>query len=79
MGHSALGHAGAHVARFPMGMAVAYRPGVGTYGYEHVVRDVAGRIAAKVVGHTPKRVRIEFRVEPGGALKRVAVDAESLS
>lgn len=44
---------------FSAGQAVRYKPGYGTYGYEHLI-EADGRIPAVVIGLTPTRVRIEI-------------------
>lgn len=44
---------------FSVDQRVRYKPGQGTYGYEHLVED-DGRIPAVVVGHSATRVRIRF-------------------
>jgi hypothetical protein len=61
---------------FTVGQPVRYRPGYGTYGYEQVI-EADGRIPAKVIGLTPSRVRIQFKLTEFGSVKR-AVDAASL-
>jgi hypothetical protein len=70
---------------FIVGEAVRYKPGFGTYGYEDVLDEADGRIAAVVIGFTPRRadtgiprVRIRF-TKPGRIVNTTrAVDAKSL-
>lgn len=62
-----------------VGAVVRYRPGQGTYGYEHLV-EPDGRVPVIIVGFTPTRVRVEL---PKGRClingrSVVAVDAASL-
>ena len=38
---------------------VRYKPGIGTYGYEHLL-ETDGRVPVTVVGFTPTRVRVEL-------------------
>jgi hypothetical protein len=60
---------------FAVGQAVRFKPGVGTYGYEDATGE-DGRVPARVVALTDKRVRIEFPEHKW--LKVRAVDAASL-
>lgn len=66
---------------FEVGDQVRYKPGQGTYGYEHLL-EADGRVPATVVGHTNTRVVIEIGKAIGGAggiNKRRTVDASSLT
>lgn len=65
---------------FDIGDEVRYKPGKGTYGYEHLL-EADGRVSAKVVGHTNTRVVIEIHKAIGGGNRinsRRVVDASSL-
>lgn len=65
-------------AAFPVGQAVRYRPGFGTYGYEDCLED-DGRLAGVVLGHTPTRVQVELTLNKrGGAKVRRTVNADQL-
>ena len=64
---------------FEVGQPARYRPGSGTYGYEHLI-ETDGRVPVTVVGFTPTRIRIAL---PNGRCLMngrsvVAVDAASL-
>jgi len=44
---------------FHINTRVRYKPKASVYGYEHLVES-DGRVPAIVIGHSLKRVRIEF-------------------
>ncbi len=63
---------------FPIGQAVRYKPGFGTYGYEDCL-EADGRVPAVVVGYTNTRVRLELTLAlRGGSRVRTSVNAASL-
>lgn len=64
--------------KFPVGQQVRYKPGSGTYGYEHLL-EADGRVPAVVVGYTRTRVIVEFAKAVGVRLTtQRPVDAASL-
>lgn len=64
--------------RFPVGAAVRYKPGYGTYGFEDVV-DEDGRVPGVVLGYTDTRVRLELTLaKRRGTTVRRSVNAASL-
>jgi hypothetical protein len=65
-----------HVEQFPIGTLIRYKPGIGTYGYEHLLQG-DGRARGRVLGHTAIRVRCVFPWPGGGQTVR-AVDPASL-
>jgi len=65
-------------ADFPVGQAIRYLPGFGTYGFEDCL-EADGRLPGVVLGHTPTRVRIELTLaKRRGMTVRRAVNAEQL-
>ena len=64
--------------QFPIGAAVRYRPGSGTYGLEDCI-EADGRLPGVVRGHTDTRVRLELTLtKRRGQTVRRAVNAASL-
>lgn len=64
--------------RFPVGQAIRYLPGFGTYGFEDCLED-DGRLPGKVIGHTPTRVRVELTLtKRSGITVNRAVNADQL-
>jgi len=68
--------------RLPVGQAVRYKPGSGTFGYEDVL-GADGRIEGIVIGHSPTRTRVRLTLDfsrIGGRIQTVSryVDAASL-
>jgi len=66
---------------FAIGDRVRYRPGSGTYGYDDGLGG-DGRLGGRVIGLTPKRVRVELVMERGtrkGRRLTLSVDAASLA
>lgn len=47
--------------KFPIGQAIRYRPGQGTYGYEDCV-EADGMLPGIVRGHSMTRIRVELRL-----------------
>lgn len=64
-------------AEFEPNQLVRYKPGTGTQYVPDVKVEDDGRVAAIVVGRTPKRVRIRYATADGRIVQR-AVDADSL-
>lgn len=50
---------------FPIGAAIRYRPGNGTYGYEESLES-DGRVPGIVEGFTRARVRVRLTLTQGG-------------
>lgn len=64
--------------QFPVGAAVRYKPGYGTYGFEDVV-EADGRVPGVVRGYTDTRVRLELTLtKRGGTTVRRSVNAAQL-
>ena len=64
--------------KFPVGAAVRYKPGFGTYGFEDCL-EADGRLPGVVLGHTETRVRVELTLtKRNGITARRSVNAASL-
>lgn len=65
--------------RFPIGQAIRYKPGYGTYGYEDAL-EADGRLPGVVVGYSETRVRVELTLKNRYNAKILrCVNVESLS